>query len=42
MDIENISINEKLTLKPLPKTKLYCTACKITLISHLKMNAEFY
>ncbi len=31
MNIENISINEKLTLKPLPKPILHCTVCKITL-----------
>ncbi len=30
MDIENLSINENLTLNPLPQ-KLYCTVCKITL-----------
>ena len=42
MNIENISINEKLTLKPLPKPILYCTVCKITFISYLKLNAEFY
>jgi hypothetical protein len=38
MDSENISINEILTLKPLPQTILYCTVCKITFILHLKMN----
>ena len=42
MNIENISNNEKLTLKPLPKPLLYCTVCKITFISYLKLNAEFY
>ncbi len=42
MDIENISINENLTLKQLPQTILYCTVCKITFISHLKLNADFY
>jgi hypothetical protein len=42
MNIENISINENLTLKPLPRPILYCTVCKITFISYLKLNAEFY
>jgi hypothetical protein len=42
MNIENISINEKLTLKPLPKPIFYCTVCKITFTSYLRLNAEFY
>jgi hypothetical protein len=42
MNIENISLNEHLRLKPLPRPILYCTVCKITFISYLKLNAEFY
>ena len=42
MDIKNISLNEHLTLKPIPRPILYGTVCKITFISYLKLNAEFY
>ncbi len=28
MDIKNITLNEKLTLKPLPPIILYCKMCK--------------
>ncbi len=42
MDIKNTSLNEHLTLKPLPRPILFCTVCKITFISYLKLNAEFY
>ena len=42
MNIENISINEKLTLNQIPPKILYCKTCKTDFISYLKMNAEFY
>ena len=42
MNTENVIHNENLTLKPLPKPILYCTVCKITFISYLKLNAEIY
>ena len=42
MDIENITLNEKLTLKPLPPKIVYCSSCNTKFISRLKMNAEFY
>jgi len=43
MNIENvITLNENLTLKPLPPQILYCKTCKSNFISHLKLNAEFY
>ncbi len=42
MNIENVIINENLTLKPIPPKILYYTVCKITFISYLKLNAEFY
>ena len=42
MNIENVILNENLTLKPLPPKILYCSVCKTDFISHLKMNAEFY
>ncbi len=41
MNIENVILNENLTLKPLPQTILYCSVCKTDFISHLKMNSEF-
>ena len=42
MDIENITLNENLTLKPLPPKIVHCYSCKTNFISRLKMNAEFY
>ena len=42
MDIENITLNENLTLKPIPPKLLHCKTCKTNFISYLKMNAEFY
>ena len=42
MDIENITLNENLTLKPLPPKIVHCTSCKTNFISRLKMNAEYY
>ena len=41
MDIENITLNENLTLKPIPPKLLHCKTCKTNFISYLKMNAEF-
>jgi DNA-directed RNA polymerase subunit RPC12/RpoP len=42
MDIKNISLNEHLTLKPLPPKILLCTNCKTDFTSYLKTNAEYY
>ena len=42
MDIENITLNENLTLKPLPPKIVHCNSCKNNFISRLKMNAEYY
>ena len=42
MNIENVILNENLTLKPLPPKILYCSVCKSNFVSYLKMNAEFY
>jgi DNA-directed RNA polymerase subunit RPC12/RpoP len=42
MDIENITLNENLTLKPLPPKIVHCYSCKTNFISRLKMNAEYY
>ena len=42
MDIKNISLNEHLTLKPLPPKLLLCTKCKTEFTSYLKTNAEYY
>ena len=39
MDIENITLNQNLTLKPIPPKILYCKPCKTNFISYLKMNA---
>jgi hypothetical protein len=38
MNIENISHNDKLTLKPLPPHIEYCKRCKTEFTSHLKLN----
>ena len=42
MDIENITLNENFTLKPLPPKIINCGSCKTNFISCLKTNAEFY
>ncbi len=42
MNIKNITLNENLTLQPLPPKILYCNSCETNFISYLKMNAEFY
>ncbi len=42
MNIENVILNENLTLKPLPPKILNCKPRKSYFTSHLKMNAEFY
>ena len=42
MDIENITLNQNLTLKPIPPKILYCKTCRTTFKSYLKMNAEFF
>jgi hypothetical protein len=42
MDIENITLNENSTLKPLPPKIIYCKTCRSNFTSYLKMNAEFY
>ena len=42
MDIENITLNENFTLKPLPPKIINCGSCKNNFISSLKTNAEFY
>ncbi len=42
MEIENITLNENSTLKPLPSKIIYCKTCRSNLTSYLKMNAEFY
>ena len=42
MDIENITLNQNLTLKPIPPKILYCKTCRTNFKSYLKMNAEFY
>ncbi len=42
MDIENVTLHENLTLKPLPPKILHCNSCKTNFISRLKTNAEFY
>ena len=41
MDIENIFLNENLTLKPLPP-KSYCKVCKSNFISYFRMNVVQY
>ncbi len=42
MNIENVILDENLTLKPLPPKILYCKPCKSNFTSQLNMNAEFY
>ncbi len=42
MDIENITLNENLTLKPLPPKIVYCNSCNTNSRSRLKINADFY
>ena len=42
MDIENITLNQNLTLKPIPPKILYCKPCRTNFKSYLKMNAELY
>ncbi len=36
MDIENITLNENLTLKPSPPKIVHCNSCNTNFISRLK------
>ena len=42
MDIKNRSLNEHLTLKPLPPKIQSCTICRTDFTSYFKTNAEYY
>ncbi len=42
MNIENITLNENLTQKPIPPKILHSKTCKSNFTSYLKMNAEIY